>query len=89
MQEKTGELYVLVQFSGNPEKVTMKIYTAAFRCIREETWKGGLSYPSCRLAIPARRLAGLANGTYYCVLEAEDAAGKKSSRKTQILVILR
>jgi hypothetical protein len=89
VRKDTDALNLLVAFSGRPAKVTMKIYTTAFRCIREETWDAGLTYPACTLSVAAYKIATLANGTYYYIIQAEDGTGIKSNRKVQIFVVLR
>jgi hypothetical protein len=87
--KNTDPLNLLVQFSGRPVKATLKIYTTSFRCISQETWDTEITFPSCVLTMDAYKLSNLANGTYYCILRAENAAGKAASGKIQLLLILR
>jgi peptidoglycan/xylan/chitin deacetylase (PgdA/CDA1 family) len=70
------------------DRVTIRIYTSAYRRIMEETESGGF-YGRSVVIIKSWKLGELANGTYYVLVSGEAADGKKAAAKIVELVILR
>jgi hypothetical protein len=69
-------------------KIVIRIYTAAFRRVLEETVNGPYTGIST-VSIAAYKISRLANGTYYVVLLGEGAAGEKAVSNPMELIILR
>jgi hypothetical protein len=83
------DLNIQVKISGCPAEMTLRIYTASFRRVIEQTWKSGLSYPSMLLTVPAAYLGRLSNGTYYYVLFMKDCAGLRVVSKRGTFIVLK
>ncbi len=91
---ETGDdkLYIRLDATHQPQSISMKIYTASFRLIKEKTWSAD-SMASITwhytVNIPAGELNNLGNGTYYYVLTAEDSAGMQVKSSTGVLIVLK
>ncbi len=82
-------LTIRVDFSQKHRNAKVSIYTSGLRCIRtiefpDSPWAGVRT-----LGIPAASLAGLANGSYYYVITAENERGEKARSKIPAFTILK
>jgi hypothetical protein len=84
----TDDLNILLNLTGPvPDKITVNIYTAAFRLVRHKVFDAADSAGGM-LAYDCSDLKGLASGTYYYAVIAEKA-GAKSVSAVDVLVILK
>jgi hypothetical protein len=66
----------------------VRLYTAAFRLVEEETDAGSFTV-SRVMSLPAGRLSRMANGIYYISAAAESPDGKKTRAPLQPVMFLR
>jgi hypothetical protein len=85
----SGLVYFAVTASGTITSATVDIYSSALRHVRRE--EADITPASGRflLSLPARKLAGLASGSYYCVVKARDASGRTTTSKPAVFIILK
>ena len=84
----TDTLNILLNLTGAvTDKITLNIYTAAFRLVRHKVFDGEDAAGGI-LAYDCSNLKGLAAGTYYYAVIAEKA-GAKAVSADGVLVILR
>jgi hypothetical protein len=81
--------YVNLNISRTPQSVMMKIYTAAFRAIRNIEWTTGIKKGDNSLSVPVWKLGQIGNGTYYYVIIAKDLEGRQAKSRAGELIILR
>jgi hypothetical protein len=91
--DNTG-VNIRFKLSGTSVKIKFRLFTAAYRRIREASFtagqvNGGLTTGVNVITIPQNYVKGLAAGTYYYVLSAEDGKGNKISSALKIIIILR
>lgn len=92
VQYDGGGLNFMVQFDPNydyPSAITLYIYTASFRSIRKKTWDTLVPGHTSYVAMDEYELGLLANGVYYCVIQAENNGGNKSNKKVLPFIILK
>jgi len=84
-----ADLRIRADFSQKHRDVKVSIYTSALRRIRsiefpDSPWAGVRT-----LSIPAASLQGLANGSYYYVITAENEEGRKTRSELPAFTILK
>jgi len=75
---------------GDEDNITLKIYTAAYRLIREEIFDGTEVEQVAGgiiLTCDSSELNGLSSGTYYYVVIAEKGGVKAKSRIDKIIIL--
>jgi hypothetical protein len=82
-----GGLSVSFDVTRPADKITLTIYTNAFRKVIETSVNGSYLRQSTA-SFPARAFARLAGGVYYAVIKAESGSGRAKS-KPVVLVILK
>jgi hypothetical protein len=82
-------LYINAVFSQGHSNMKIRIYSAGLRCVREYEFPDAPWAGTRSLSIPAASLTGLANGSYYYVITAENSKGQKVKSGIPCLVILR
>jgi len=81
--------YVNLNISRTPQSVMMKIYTAAFRAIRNIEWTTGIKRGDNSLSVPVWKLGQIGNGTYYYVIIAKDMEEQTARSKAGEFIIIR
>jgi len=71
------------------QSITIKIYTAAFRLVKDITWEGDCAAGNIYEQISAAELMNLASGTYYLRTTAGTAEGKRLTEKAITIIILK
>jgi hypothetical protein len=84
---RKGDLNISFEATGHTDKIIVRIYTVSYRRIMEETEYGDF-YGRSDVSIASRKLARLANGTYYAVIAGE-GNGKRALSKPVELIVLR
>jgi len=82
-------LYVDFTATRSVVKVKVRIYTAAYRLVRSVDASPSLISGYVAGNIDASNLQGLANGTYYYVIEAGSGTGEKASSGINKIIILK
>ncbi len=85
----SGDLHIKFQITQEIKNISLKIYTVAFRLVKEETWEGDFQAGEIEEDIAPGELYKLANGTYYFLLTAETSDGKTLKGKPATIIILR
>jgi hypothetical protein len=82
-------LKITADFSQKHRNMKVKIYTSSLRCIRVFEFLDS-PLPGIRtLSVPASRLAGLANGSCFYFITAENEKGARAKSNISNLVILK
>jgi hypothetical protein len=74
--------------SGQADKIKVRVYTASYRRVMEEEFRGAF-VDGMTVDVAARRFARLGNGTYYIIALAESSSGEKATSKLKTLIIIR
>jgi hypothetical protein len=82
-------LTIRADFSRKHRNLTVKLYTSALRCIGEFKFPDSPWAGTRTLSVPDSSLAGLANGSYYYIITAENENGKKAKSNIPSLIILK
>jgi non-lysosomal glucosylceramidase len=84
------DMHIWFDISRNAVKITFKLYTAAFRAIKEITWTGNFGAGEITdRTVPVRELALLANGTYYYMITGVSDSGTSARSRAGVVVILK
>jgi hypothetical protein len=84
----TGIINFRIDSSQVPDSVRVKIYTTAFRLIKDITFTTNLSY-ECIIRVPLFKTGNIASGTYiYTVILRSSQAGEAKS-KLGVFIVLR
>jgi hypothetical protein len=70
-------------------KITLKIYTAGLRGIKQVEWYGDFPAGEVDRSVAPGNIGNLANGTYYYIIIAELKQGGTIKSRPDMLVILR
>jgi hypothetical protein len=70
-------------------KITLKIYTAGFRAVKEEEWDGDFPPGEVSRSVAIREFNRLASGAYYYLIIADLKQGNTVRSKPDMLIILR
>jgi hypothetical protein len=70
-------------------KITLKIYTAGFRGIKQVDWYGNFPAGEVDRSVAPSNIGNLANGTYYYIIIAELKQGGTIKSKPDMLIILK
>ncbi|MBN2754865.1 MAG: glycoside hydrolase family 44 protein [Candidatus Goldbacteria bacterium] len=85
----TGDgMSVLFDITKSAQFVKFSLYTGSFRLIKEAKLNITPGAGNKKAEISSKNFESLANGTYYCVISAEDG-GKKAVSKINTVVIIR
>jgi hypothetical protein len=84
-----GDLKIRLQITQEVKNISLKIYTVAFRLVKEETWDGDFQPGEINLDVAPVELYNLANGSYYCLITAETMDGKTIKAKPETIIILK
>jgi hypothetical protein len=82
-------LAIWADFSQKHRNTLVRIYTSSLRCIGEFTFPDSPWAGERTLTIPVASLTGLANGSYYYVITAENENSGKAKSKISSLIILK
>jgi flagellar hook assembly protein FlgD len=85
----TGNIFMVLKLSQDAVKIRLKIYTKAFRAVREIRLESGIKRGYNTLRLDPRSCGNLANGLYYYTAAAENENGDKTRSKAGHLMILR
>jgi hypothetical protein len=81
-------LRIRVEFSQGNREVKVRLYTSSLRRIREFEFPDSLWAGVRTLDIPASAFDGLANGSYFYIISAENnARGKARSGIPSVMII--
>jgi len=69
------------------EKVSVSIYTSAFRLVARKEWAGSFNAGRFDGAILPQDISRLSSGTYYYIIEAQRGEGKARARAGVMVVI--
>ena len=91
--DNTG-LNIRFKMAGTAAKIKFRLFTVSYRHIREESFtagrvNGGLTSGVNVITILPEYFRGLAAGTYYYMLSAEDGGGNKISSGLNTIIIMR
>jgi hypothetical protein len=76
------------------EKVTFKLFTVAFRFVRQVEFSAGQAQGSLaagdnEVAVYGEVFKGLAQGTYYYIMTAQDGNGRRANSVLKPVIIIR
>jgi chitinase len=89
--DNTG-MNIRFKLSGTAIRIKFRFFTRGFRLIREALFTAGQESAAAGIsviAVPPNYFSGLAAGTYYYVLTAEDDSGNKTSPVIKTIIIIR
>jgi len=84
-----GDLHIRLQITQEVKNISLKIYTVAFRLVKEETWDREFQAGEINLDVAPVEIYNLANGTYYCLITSETMDGKTIKSKPETIIILK
>jgi GH18 family chitinase len=84
----TDSLNFVITSTAAPDSARIKIYTRAFRLIRDITFTSGLSYES-KVRLPLSITSGLASGVYYYDVILHNPQGEQAKSKAGTFIVLR
>ncbi len=82
-------LYFNLDLTQQPQSVSVKIYTEAFRLIKDKTWPASAITGRYTVCFSEGELGKLARGIYYYILTAKDNKGKQLKSKPGVFIVLR
>jgi hypothetical protein len=87
---KSGsDLNIMLSLSRDCVKVSYRIYTSSFRLVVYDEEDVPLAAGDRKYPIKSSRLGRLAAGTYYAVITAADASGRRARAAIKVLIIIK
>jgi len=83
-----GGLHIRMELTRSAVETEFRLYTAAYRLVKEMKWPG-LPAGISSVHMDAALFGGLANGTYYFVITAKDDRGRVAISKPDKLIIIK
>ena len=86
--KQPSDLKISFDVTRHVPKITVRVYTAAYRRVIEEIYEGAFIRNTV-ITVPQRKISRLSAGTYYVIIYAGADSGGIIKSKPQVIQLLR